>query len=146
MGKSSKLVLSGTIAGLVAGAVTVASNRTARENTKRFATNSSTQIKQVITLARENREEFVEHLRSSGEKISRVADHASDDMKQLMETSQKMKSHFDEVKHVLQDVNNEWKGMLQEVQSSSKRLDQGQGEVPIEHLPEGGTDSENTEK
>lgn len=146
MGKSSKLVLGGTIAGLVAGAVTVASNQTARQNAQRFATNSSTQIKQLITLARENREEFVEHVRSSGEKISRVADHASDDMKQLVETSQKMKSHFDEVKDVLQDFNNEWKGMIQEVQSSNKRLDQGQGEVPIEHLPEGEPESEKLQK
>jgi uncharacterized membrane-anchored protein YhcB (DUF1043 family) len=142
MSKSSKIITGTTIAGLIAGAVTVAASPKAR----RAASNSTSQVKQFVTYVQENREEFVNQLRNSGEEISRVVDRASEDVKQLRETSQNMMSHFEEVKSVLGNVNREWKGMLEEVSRNQKHLDQSQAEVPIEHLPEGERESEKMDK
>lgn len=142
MSKSSKIIAGTTIAGLVAGAVTIAASPQAR----RTASNSTAQVKQFVTYVQENREEFVEQLRNSGEEISRVVDRASEDVKQLRETSQNIMSHFEEVKKVLGNVNSEWKGMLEEVSRNQKHLDQSQAEVPIEHLPEGERESEKLDK
>ncbi|WP_444685563.1 hypothetical protein [Alkalicoccus luteus] len=136
MSKNSKWVTAGSIAGLLAAAAAVASSPKARKGVTRAASASSVQVKNLIALVRDNREEVVQHLKASGEELSRVVDHASDDVKQLMEASKKMKSHFDEVSRVLQGVNTEWKDLLEEVKEEPKRIDQG--DVELEHVPEHG--------
>ncbi|SDN74247.1 hypothetical protein [Alkalicoccus daliensis] len=143
MGKSSKIIVSGTVLGLLAGAAAVASNEKARHNVSRAANTSTSQIKELVTLVKENREAVMKNLQSSGNQISDIMDRASQDVKQLVDTSQKMKGHLDEVRSVLYNVGGEWKELIDEASQKTKHLDMKQGEVPIKNIPEQG---EGTEK
>lgn len=138
MGKSSKLLVSGSVIGLVAGAVVIASNQKARNTVGKTTFASSAQLKEFALLVKNNRSAVMERLQSSGNQISQIADRASEDVKQLMETSQKMKGHLQEVKSVLKSVGGEWKELIEEASDNTKHLDMKQGEVPIKNIPEQG--------
>lgn len=138
MGKNSKMIVSGSVIGLIAGAAVVASNQKARNNVGKAAYASSAQVKDLVLLVKNNREQVMDRLQSSGNQISQIADRASEDVKQLMETSQKMKGHLDEVRSVLKGVGGEWKELIDEASGSRKHLDMKQGEVPIKNIPEQG--------
>lgn len=138
MGKGSKIIVSGAVVGLLAGAAAVASSEKGRQNFSRAAYMSSAQMKQLVTLVRENRETVMHNLQSSGNQISDIMDRASGDVKQLVDTSQKMKGHLDEVKSVLYGVGGEWRELIEEASEKRKHLDMDQGEVPIKNIPEKG--------
>ncbi|PYZ92373.1 hypothetical protein CR194_16210 [Salipaludibacillus keqinensis] len=125
--QTKKWAIGGSIVGVLAGTIYIASNNKARTGVVDFVSSTTNQTKHWVKVINENRDTVVDQIRSSGEKISAIVESASDDIEKLMESSQNMKAHVFDLLEAVQDSTNELKDL-------KNKLQQGEA-VETEALP-----------
>lgn len=121
-------LIGGSLIGLAAGSIFVASNKQARNTVSEWAGTT----KHWTNVISENREEVVNQLRQSSERIQTIVEDASKDVEQIMESSQSMKGHVFQLLDALQDSYDEIKTVKTKLESAQTKQ---------ESLPSGSDDS-----
>lgn len=100
-----KWVIAGTALTAVAGGAFVASNPKAREK----VVHSVETTKHWVQVINDNRDDVVDQLSSSGEKVQAIVEAASKDFEQITESAQNMKGHLFDLLETVQDAFDEVK-------------------------------------
>ncbi|WP_198154994.1 hypothetical protein [Salisediminibacterium beveridgei] len=100
-----KWVVAGSVLTAVAGGAYVASNPKAREK----VVHSVDTTKHWVQVISNNRDDVVEQLSSSAEKVQAIVEAATKDFEQISESSQNMKGHLFDLLETVQDAFDEVK-------------------------------------
>ncbi|GEL08941.1 hypothetical protein [Salisediminibacterium halotolerans] len=106
-------VIGGSLIGLAAGSIFVASNKQARNTVAEWAGTT----KHWTNVISENREEVINQLRQSSERIQTIVEEASKDVEQIMESTQSMKGHIYQLLDAVQDSYDEVKTVKAKLES-----------------------------
>ncbi|ADU29073.1 YtxH domain-containing protein [Evansella cellulosilytica] len=109
----------GFLLGAVAGSIYILANKKTRSKVINGIGECTTKTKQWIEVIKENREEIVEQLRASSNTISSVVEDASDDIQQIVETTQHMKQHTSTLLGTLQDTKHEFQQLAANIKSKN---------------------------
>ncbi|MFA9558622.1 hypothetical protein ACERII_15040 [Evansella sp. AB-rgal1] len=101
----------GLVIGAFATSVYIFSNKKTRTKVVQCATDCKDKTKHWVEVIRDNREPFVDQLRNSGDKISRIVEDASDDIQNLVESTKQMKSHTLALLEALQETKDEFQSL-----------------------------------
>ncbi|ADI00263.1 hypothetical protein [Salisediminibacterium selenitireducens] len=102
---SRKWIVAGAVAAAVAGGAYVASNPSARSK----VTDTVGTTKHWVQVINENRDDVVEQLSASAEKVQGIVESAVKDVEQITEGTQNMKGHLFDLLETVQDAMDELK-------------------------------------
>ncbi|MDQ0253960.1 gas vesicle protein [Evansella vedderi] len=119
-GKKTNWFRRGIVIGVAAGSIYVLANKKARTKIKDSVSGCTEKTKHWIQVIKENREPFMEQMKASSERIATIVEEATDDIQTLVETSQHMKSHTQELLKALQESKDEFQAITTKLKNEEK--------------------------
>lgn len=117
---SKKWLKRGLVIGTVAGTVYAFANRKSRTKITETFDGGAAKVKQLIEVMQENREPFIEQLKTSGQKIQSIVENASDDIEKLITVSKHMKEHSQAIIAALQETKEEFEELAEGLEKETE--------------------------
>ncbi|MBB5174674.1 methyl-accepting chemotaxis protein [Texcoconibacillus texcoconensis] len=133
-GKKRSWVKSAAIGTVIIGGITLVANKNARtkvvDTSKRYVEKTN----ELVTFVSENREPFVDQIRTSAQKMTDVLDETSDDVRQLAESAQHLKKNTQEIVDTARETKDEFQRLSEQLKKPlQEATDDGEPEGTGEH-------------
>ena len=116
--KNNHWFRNGVLIGLVAGSIFLIANKKTRTKVTNCIGKCTTSTKRVIGTVKENREPFMDQLKTSAEKITTIVTDASEDIEKLLESSRQIKGHTSEIVKTIQETKGEFQSITNQLKGT----------------------------